>query len=154
MPTYVDVNKCKGNGKCQEICPSDIMFLNRTTEKAFNLEPDMCWECLSCVKTCPEHAIGVRPYADISPLLSEMLVTRDESTRVIKWEIKYRNQVTQKKFEFVIRTTPFDSINISDMAPPDGAAIDTELLAGEESISTIPHAGITDSRSAEPGKGV
>jgi NAD-dependent dihydropyrimidine dehydrogenase PreA subunit len=54
MPTYVNPNKCDGckaldKPACQYICPSDIMQLDagsgREMGKAFNAEPDMCWEC-------------------------------------------------------------------------------------------------------------
>ena len=138
MPTYVNPKLCKNNGKCMEICPSDIMFVNKETNFAYNLEPDMCWECFSCVKTCPEHAISVRPYADISPMLSEVTVQRDEKTNRIAWEIKYRDQKTIKKFVFAIRTTPWDSIKVPTGPALKDPALNSELLAHEG-----PHFGTT-----------
>ena len=58
MPTYVNPNKCDGckaldRPACVYTCPSDIMWLNTDIGKAFNREPDLCWECYACVKTCP-----------------------------------------------------------------------------------------------------
>lgn len=131
MPTYVNPKLCKNNGKCMEVCPSDIMFINKVTNFSYNLEPDMCWECFSCVKICPEHAISMRPYADISPLLSEISVVRDEKTNRIKWEVKYRDQKTTKSFEFVFRTTPWDSIRIPEGPDLSDPSLTSELLSGE-----------------------
>ena len=131
MPTYVNPKLCKNNAKCMETCPSDIMFVNKQTNFAYNLEPDMCWECFTCVKNCPEHAISIRPYADISPYLSEVTVLRDEATNRIRWEIRYRDQTTVKTFDFVIRTTPWGSIPIPAGPDPSDPELKTELLAGE-----------------------
>lgn len=130
MPTFVVEARCKNNQKCVEICPSDIMHTDPTINKAYNVEPDMCWECLSCVKLCPERAIEVRPYADISPLGSEIAVKRDEEINTIKWNITYRDS-RKKEFEFKIRTTPWDSITVPD--GPDGReySIEDQELSGE-----------------------
>ena len=37
-------------------------------EEQVNIEPNFCWECYSCVKACPNHAIDVRGYADFAPM--------------------------------------------------------------------------------------
>ncbi len=132
MPSYVLKSKCKGNGKCVDICPNDLMFLVKDTNLSFNQEPDMCWECLSCVKICPEHAISIRPYADVAPLLSEFDVVRDEETNNISWKIKYRNQKTEKNFEFPIRTTPWGSINIPESPDYSLKELKAETLSGED----------------------
>jgi len=131
MPTYVNPKRCRNNRKCMEVCPSDIMFVNPLTNFSYNLEPDMCWECFACVKVCPEQAISMRPYADISPLLSEISVLRDEKTNRIRWEVKYRNQKIVKNFEFVIRTTPWDSIQIPPGPDRSDPRLNSEILSGE-----------------------
>ena len=106
-------------------------------QKAYNIEPDMCWECLSCVKACPEHAIEVRPYADISPLGSEISVSRDENLNTIGWKIKYRDS-RKKEFSFPIRTTQWNSIEIPDLngnGDIDGQELSMEpegLLTGND----------------------
>ena len=73
MPSFVIVEKCDGckaldKTACQYICPNDLMVLNAESKKAFNQEPEQCWECYNCVKICPQQAIEVRHYADIMPL--------------------------------------------------------------------------------------
>jgi adenylylsulfate reductase subunit B len=140
MPTYVNPKLCKNNAKCMEACPSDIMTVNKQTNFAYNLEPDMCWECFTCVKNCPEHAISIRPYADISPYLSEVTVLRDEATNRIHWEIRYRDQKTVRSFDFVIRTTPWGSISIPIGPDPSDPQLRSERLAGEveEALLTSP----------------
>jgi adenosine phosphosulfate reductase beta subunit len=68
MPTFVYMTRCDGCGHCVDICPSDIMHIDKVTRRAYNIEPNMCWECYSCVKACPHQAIDVRGYADFAPL--------------------------------------------------------------------------------------
>ncbi len=50
MPTFVYMTRCDGCGHCVDICPSDIMHIDTTYRRAYNIEPNMCWECYSCVK--------------------------------------------------------------------------------------------------------
>ena len=68
MPTFVYMTRCDGCGHCVDICPSDIMHIDKTYRRAYNIEPSMCWECYSCVKACPQNAIDMRGYADFAPL--------------------------------------------------------------------------------------
>src|SRR3972149_1915441 len=82
MPTFVRTEKCdgcKGQDKtaCMYICPHDLMMLDKDGSatghamKAYNQEPEQCWECYSCVKICPQNAIEVRHYADVVPRSEE-----------------------------------------------------------------------------------
>ena len=112
MPTYVNPNKCDGckaeeRPACQYICPSDIMALDTGLGKAYNREPDMCWECYSCVKTCPQSAIDMRGYNDVVPLGASLTPLR--GTDSIMWTVKYRNG-QMKRFKYAIRTTPWGTI--------------------------------------------
>lgn len=113
MPTYVNPDKCDGckaleRTACQYICPNDLMVLDATKTKAYNQEPDMCWECFSCIKTCPKDAIEARGYADFVPLGAK--VTPKRGTDSILWTAKFRDGKVQR-FKFPIRTTPWDSID-------------------------------------------
>jgi len=87
------------------------MVLDREAMKAFNREPEMCWECYNCVKICPQQAIEVRGYADFMPLGATVSPLR--STDSIMWTVKFRNG-TLKRFKFPIRTTA------EGTAVPDG----------------------------------
>ncbi|MFH1132280.1 MAG: adenylyl-sulfate reductase subunit beta, partial [Pseudomonadota bacterium] len=76
---------------------------NKGTEKAYNLEPEMCWECYNCVKICPVQAVDVRGYADFVPMGASVVPMR--STDSIMWTVKFRSG-NVKRFKFPIRTTP------------------------------------------------
>jgi adenylylsulfate reductase subunit B len=78
------------------------MVLNKESMKAHNQEPEMCWECYSCVKICPVQAVEVRGYADFVPMGAN--VTPMRSTDSILWTVKFRNGML-KRFKFPIRTT-------------------------------------------------
>ncbi len=116
MPSFVIVEKCDGckaldKTACQYICPNDLMLLEKETEKAYNREPEMCWECYNCVKICPTQAIEVRGYADFMPLGGQATPMRSSDS--IMWTIKFRGGQL-KRFKFPIRTTAEGS------AVPDG----------------------------------
>ena len=134
MPTYVNPNKCDGckaldRPACHYICPSDIMALNPSTGKAFNIEPDMCWECYSCVKTCPQSAIDMRGYNDVVPLGASLTPLR--GTDSIMWTVKFRNGQT-KRFKYAIRTTPWGSIEPFKHSPaPEPNALKSQELYGQ-----------------------
>jgi adenylylsulfate reductase, subunit B len=143
MPSYVNPEKCDGckaldKTACMYICPNDLMRLNKATEKAYNQDADMCWECQCCVKICPTQAIAIRGYADFMPLGATVVPMR--STDSIMWTIKFRDGML-KRFKFPIRTTPegeadpfggFDCHN--DLAAPE---LSTEPGAAGGPIATL-----------------
>ena len=135
MPSYVNVEKCDGckaldKTACQHICPNDLMVLDKETNKAFNRDPSMCWECYNCVKICPTQAVEVRGYADFVPLGAQCTPLR--STDSVMWTIKFRNQQI-KRFKFPIRTTPEGTA-----VPEGGYATNDDLSNGL--LSTEPEA--------------
>ena len=100
MPTFVRTEKCDGcQGKeraaCMYTCPHDLMKLDTDGSatshamKAYNQEPEQCWECYACVKICPRNAIEVRHYADVVPLGASVQPVR--SSNSITWTITFRN---------------------------------------------------------------
>lgn len=125
MPSYVIPEKCDGckaldKTACQHICPNDLMVLNKDTMKAYNQEPEMCWECYNCVKICQPDAVEVRGYADFVPMGANVSPMR--GTEDILWTVKFRSGQI-KRFKFPIRTNPEGS------AVPDGGfATGTEDL--------------------------
>ena len=107
MPSYVNPEKCDGckaldKTACQHICPNNLMVLDKATEKAFNQEPEMCWECYNCVKICAQQAVDVRGYADFVPMGAAVIPLR--ASKDIMWTVKFRNGAV-KRFKFPIRTT-------------------------------------------------
>jgi adenosine phosphosulfate reductase beta subunit len=88
MPTFVYMTRCDGCGQCVDICPSDIMHIDPVYRRSYNIEPNFCWECYSCVKACPQHAIDVRGFADFAPLGHSVRVLREEANGSISWKIR------------------------------------------------------------------
>ena len=137
MPTFVYMASCDGCGECVDICPSDIMHIDPTTRRAFNIEPNFCWECYACVKACPQNAIDVRGYSDFAPLGHSVRVIRDEEKSTIAWKIIFRDG-REKNFESPIRTTPWGSIKSpSDYDVPRQDTFKTQELAHEPETLNI-----------------
>ena len=136
MPTFVDPAKCDGckgaeRTACMYICPNDLMILDHEAMKAYNQEPDACWECYSCVKICPQGAIAARPYADFCPMGG--VCTPMRSGDSIQWTVKFRNGAI-KRFQFPIRTTPEGSIKPYE-GKPAGGSLDNECLFTEAKLA-------------------
>jgi adenylylsulfate reductase subunit B len=119
MPTFVYMTRCDGCGHCVDICPSDIMHIDKTLRRATNIEPNMCWECYSCVKACPQNAIDVRGYADFAPLGHKVRVLREEEKGTISWKIKFRDGREK---------------NFLSLPVPDEEALNSQLLCYEPDV--------------------
>jgi adenylylsulfate reductase subunit B len=144
MPTFVHTEKCDGckGGEvtvCMYICPNDLMKLDVEGEftghkmKAFNQEPDQCWECLCCAKHCPQQAIELRPFADWAPMGGTAIPLRTD--QAIMWTIKFRDGEL-KRFKFPVRTTPVGSIDPYGNKPEPGD-LNNECLFTETEVPNI-----------------
>ncbi|MEI3338787.1 MAG: ferredoxin family protein [Eubacterium sp.] len=62
MPPIVDKQKCNTCGYCVQICPLDVLRIEKKREGAETIVkyPDECWHCRACEKDCPQHAITMR----------------------------------------------------------------------------------------------
>jgi adenylylsulfate reductase subunit B len=146
MPTFVRPDQCDGcidqeQAVCVYICPHDLMRLDRDGSetghagKAYNQEPEQCWECYACVKACPRQAIEVRHYADLVPLGASVQPVREADC--IAWGVGFRNG-SSKRFKFPTRTTAAGSIDpyagkpAADLAEIEGAGFFT--THGEEGL--------------------
>lgn len=138
MPTFVYTDKCDGcNGgevvACMYICPHDLMALDGERMKAYNQEPEQCWECQCCTKACPQQAIEVRAYQDVVPMGGAVIPLRTD--QAITWTIKFRDGEV-KQFEFPVRTTPVGSIDPYRDKPEAGDPNDQLLFT--EAGKTLP----------------
>ncbi len=140
MPTFVHTEKCDGckGGDvtaCVYICPNDLMVLDTERMKAYNQEPEQCWECQCCVKACPLQAIEVRAYQDVVPMGGACIPLRTDDA--IMWTIKFRDG-GMKRFKFPVRTTAVGSIEPYGCKPEAGN-LDDQLLFTEagQSLPTI-----------------
>lgn len=133
MPSFVINEKCDGcksrdKTACQYICPNDLMVLDREKNKAYNRAVEMCWECYSCVKICPNQAIEVRGYADFMPLGAAVQPMR--GTDSILWSVKFRNNKI-KRFKFPVRTIPEGTLDPDAGFTTEPDDIDNPLLRTE-----------------------
>ena len=138
MPTFVYMTNCDGCGHCVDICPSDIMHIDKITRRAVNIEPNMCWECYSCVKACPQDAIDVRGYADFAPLGHSVRVLREEEKGTISWKVKFRNG-HEKNFVSPITTKPWGKHipKLAELEAPNKEALDSQLLCFEPDMLNV-----------------
>ena len=138
MPTFVYMTSCDGCGHCVDICPSDIMHIDKITRRAVNIEPNMCWECYACVKACPQDAIDVRGYADFAPLGHSVRVLREEEKGTISWKVKFRNG-HEKKFVSPITTKPWGKHipKLAELEVPNKEALDSQLLCFEPDMLKV-----------------
>jgi len=126
------------------ICPHDLMKLDKDCSetghamKAFNQEPEQCWECYSCVKACPQNAIDARGYADFAPLGHSVRVLREPEKNTISWKVKFRNG-HEKNFVSPIRTTDWGTIpSPAELPPPSEDDFKSQELAHEPDALNIP----------------
>ena len=138
MPTFVYMTNCDGCGHCVDICPSDIMHIDKITRRAVNIEPNMCWECYSCVKACPQDAIDVRGYADFAPLGHSVRVLREEEKGTISWKVKFRNG-HEKNFVSPITTKPWGKHipKLAELEVPNKEELDSQLLCFEPDMLNV-----------------
>ena len=140
MPTFVYMTRCDGCGHCVDVCPSDIMHIDKTYRRAYNIEPNMCWECYSCVKACPQHAIDVRGYADFAPLGHSVRVLPGggEGNHLLEAQVPGRAR-EELRFSDQDHTLGIDSSHRpTTMAPPSPDALKAQELAHEPEALHIP----------------
>jgi adenylylsulfate reductase subunit B len=151
MPTFVYMTRCDGCGHCVDICPSDIMHIDKTSRRALNIEPNMCWECYACVKACPQFAIDCRGYSDFAPLGHSVRVRREEEKGTISWKIKFRDG-REKNFVSPIRTTPWGSIpSPAELPPPTAEMMKSQHLAHEPDALNVPALPALKPNQLKPG---
>jgi adenylylsulfate reductase subunit B len=114
------------------------MHIDPTYRRALNIEPNMCWECYSCVKACPQNAIDCRGYADFAPLGHSVRVRREEEKGTISWRIKFRDGRV-KDFVSPITTQPWGEKipRLAEMARPSEKDLNSQLLWSEPDALNI-----------------
>jgi adenylylsulfate reductase subunit B len=120
------------------------MHIDKTLRRAYNIEPNMCWECYSCVKACPHHAIDVRGYADFAPLGHSVRVLRDEDKGTIAWRIKFRNGKKDMELLAPITTKPWGKHypNLAGEPAPSQEMRDSQLLYSEPKYIRMDEGGL------------
>ena len=62
MPPVIDKEKCVKCGLCAQICPLDVIKVEKKAEEKEIVVkyPDECWHCRACAIDCPRQAIKLR----------------------------------------------------------------------------------------------
>jgi adenylylsulfate reductase subunit B len=120
------------------------MHIDKGLRRAYNIEPNMCWECYSCVKACPHNAIDVRGYADFAPLGHSVRVQRDEEKGTIAWRIKFRNGKKDMELLAPITTKPWGKFipKLADAAAPSKETRGNQYLFNEPKYIRMDEGGL------------
>jgi len=54
--TVVNEDLCIGCKKCEKVCPSKAILVDKETKKAI-IDPSICHQCRNCIVVCPKDAI-------------------------------------------------------------------------------------------------
>lgn len=129
------------------------MHIDKTSRRAYNIEPNMCWECYACVKACPQNAIDCRGYSDFAPLGHSVRVLREEEKGTISWKLKFRDG-REKNFVSPIRTTKWDTIpSPADLKKPSAEDMQSQELAHEPDMLKT-DTGLPALKPNQPKRGV
>jgi adenylylsulfate reductase subunit B len=124
MPVVVDPFKCDGCGSskqppCVRMCPGDLIVKDMRTNKAYLKYPEDCWDCLPCVKACPEEAIEFKLSYQFGSAGASLKPHINQKKDSITWECV---DVNGKHDSFTIRTKilPVDlDEKVEGVAQPD-----------------------------------
>jgi adenylylsulfate reductase subunit B len=78
MSILIDSQKCKGCGKCRQVCPGNLLQADNSGKTVMGYPKD-CWGCTSCVKECDHYAINYYLGADIGGRGSLLHVRRRDN---------------------------------------------------------------------------
>lgn len=96
MGLKFESSKCNGCGRCVDICPGDLLRIDEKGKSSIRNQAD-CWDCMACVKSCPQGALETRlPFslADFGATLKPKI-----DSDKIRWELTYPDGRSE---EFII----------------------------------------------------
>lgn len=84
MSVHINAGKCKGCGRCVEVCPGNLIKLNDARKACIKHARD-CWGCTSCLKECQFGAIDFFLGADVGG--SGSTLTYEENDGIVNWVV-------------------------------------------------------------------
>ncbi len=63
MPPVINQELCVKCGLCAQICPLDVIKVEKNVQNEKQIVvkyPDECWHCRACAIDCPKQAIKLR----------------------------------------------------------------------------------------------
>jgi NAD-dependent dihydropyrimidine dehydrogenase PreA subunit len=68
LSLVLDLERCKGAGFCEQVCPTDVFEIDDTRHIASLSRPEQCVKCGACIVQCPFDALYFRsPKGDVVP---------------------------------------------------------------------------------------
>ena len=106
MPVVVHADKCNTchgaqNPPCVRMCPGDLFMKDPKTGKILMRNPAECWDCLPCVKVCPQEAIEFKLSYQLGFHTAKLMTHIHDTRDFITWELIDTNGATDN---FTIRT--------------------------------------------------
>lgn len=95
MAVYINESICIGCGRCQIICPGNLLYMKDAKAKMRDVSD--CWSCCACIKTCPVQAIGLYLPVEAGGAGHLMDVTLDESS--LLWTIRQKDRQVLKQWQ-------------------------------------------------------
>lgn len=89
MSIQIDENKCIACGKCQNVCPGNLIYAEPKGKAFIKYQKD-CWGCTACLKECPVSAIKFYLAADIGGK-GGYLYTSQKERDYLDWHIVNKN---------------------------------------------------------------
>ncbi len=91
MPVWIDPEKCNGcygaaQPPCLRMCPGDLIVKDSAANKAYLKYVNDCWDCLPCVKVCPEEAIEFHLSSQFGAKGARLIPHVDKTKDIIVWE--------------------------------------------------------------------
>jgi adenylylsulfate reductase subunit B len=83
------------------MCPGDLIVKDAAANKAYLKYVNDCWDCLPCVKVCPEEAIEFHLSSQFAPKGAKLIPHVKKGRDLIVWE---SIDTTGKVENFEIRT--------------------------------------------------
>ncbi len=102
----MDPEKCNGchgsvQPPCLRMCPGDLIVKDQNANKAYLKYVNDCWDCLPCVKVCPEEAIEFHLSPQFGVQGARLVPHVDKAHDSIIWELTDHSGA---KETFTIRT--------------------------------------------------
>ena len=106
MPVVVDPDLCNGcytsrQPPCVRMCPGDLIVKDFHTNKAYLKYVEDCWDCLPCVKACPEEAIRFQLSYQMGFYNASLQPHIHKDRQHITWKLVHPDNTHE---EFTIRT--------------------------------------------------
>jgi adenylylsulfate reductase subunit B len=103
------------------MCPGDLMVKDMRTGKAYLRSAEDCWDCLPCVKVCPEEAIEFRLSYQLGYQTAKLVPHIHKSRDFITWELTdTQGNVENFKIRTKVLAVDLDE-KVEGVTPPEYA---------------------------------